>query len=121
MEEEERKPSIAPQPVIVRQPVRPDTIKAKVLEVLRWHKSGDANDIRKWIRSQFDENVPRESLSPQLSRLKADGWLALDGKNWKLIDPTKNEAPDARASGASETGEGGASLNESRDEGNVFG
>lgn len=114
------KPFIAPNLVIARPLVRRGTIKAKVLAVLRAHESGDANDIREWIHSQFGEDVPRESLSPQLSRLKADGWLTLEGKNWKYIDATTNETPDAELSGVSKAGEGGALPNDSRDD-DVFG
>jgi hypothetical protein len=59
------------------------------------------------------KDIRRSSYSPQLSRLKSEGVIELDGKIWRLADPTikKNEPPK----GGSETGEAPTSLKLSED------
>jgi hypothetical protein len=46
-----------------------------------------ASDIRQYILDVFGRDVSPTSLSPQLSRLKADGMLSQDGDRWR-ITPT---------------------------------
>lgn len=99
--------------------IRPGSIKDKVMAVLRNRPMGaDANEILELIANQFGEAIERTSLSPQLSRLKKEEWLVLDGNVWRVAD--KNEAPDVGASGASEVGEVGTSPNESQED-DLFG
>lgn len=99
--------------------IRPGSIKDKVLTVLRNRPTGaDANEILELIANQFGEAIERTSLSPQLSRLKKEEWLVLDGSVWRVAD--KNETPDVGASGVSEVGEVNASLNESQED-DLFG
>lgn len=50
-------------------------------------------------------DISRSSLSPQLSRLKAEGVVDLDGYRWFLV-PEKDEAPTGEPADASETVEG---------------
>jgi hypothetical protein len=78
------------------------TLKDMVINVLRDYRSGaDALKILELIKSKYGIDVKRESLSPQLSRLKNDDkLLELRGSDWFLI-PQKNEAPR----GASMVGE----------------
>lgn len=84
------------------------TLKDMVVSVLSDHKSGaDALKILDLIKSKFGIDVKRESLSPQLSRLKNDDkLLELRGSDWFLL-PHKNEAPR----GASMVGETAISPN----------
>lgn len=60
----------------------------------------DALEIIKLIRETYGKEVTRPSISPALSRLKTNGRLVLDGKNWKLAagQAQKNNAPEVGAS-----------------------
>jgi hypothetical protein len=61
------------------------TIKDKVVNILKNRVGGaDANEIISMISDTYGETVVRESLSPQLSRLKQEGLLTLNGKIWSL-------------------------------------
>lgn len=65
-------------------------IKRLVLEVLGNQMEGlDALTILEMINSKASKPYLRTSLSPQLSRLKDDGYIVLEGKIWKLkkIEP----------------------------------
>lgn len=44
----------------------------------------DVNDLIDFIQAAFDVEVARTSLSPQLSRMKAEGVLELAGDVWRL-------------------------------------
>lgn len=79
------------------------TLKEMALEVLEGMPNGlEAVGILDAIQKVHGITVRRESLSPQLSRLRQDGHLILDGSVWKLpyvsahIIP-KNETPGAPA------------------------
>lgn len=81
-------------------PSKQPTIKDMVRDVLTGFPQGlDANDIINVVRDRFGVDVPRSSMSPQLSRLKSEGVIELDGKLWRL--PQKTEAPNGSAAGAS--------------------
>src|SRR5690606_35067860 len=68
------------------------TIKDMVVAVLQERGSGaDALEIIDLIKEMYGKEIPRPSMSPQLSRLKTDGVLKLDGKTWDLVE--KNEGP----------------------------
>lgn len=61
------------------------TIKEMILEVLGVLPAGaDANKIIRVIRDRFGKDIPRTSLSPQLSRLRQEGHLDLDGSIWRI-------------------------------------
>lgn len=45
-----------------------------------------SHEILAGIKVEFDRDIDRTSLSPQLSRLKADGEIALDGEKWFTTD-----------------------------------
>lgn len=63
------------------------TLKQAVLIVLgETRKAMPASDILDAINRRFNADFPRTSLSPQLSRLKGDELLALDGQNWTLTE-----------------------------------
>jgi hypothetical protein len=72
------------------------TIKDMVLEVLGPIAEGaEALTILQFIKDRFGKEIERTSLSPQLSRLKRDGLLDLDGKLWRIAD--QNEEGPAEA------------------------
>lgn len=63
------------------------TIKQMVAEVLQGRPNGaDAADIVTLIKQEFGEDVARSSLSPQLSRLKEEGKVILEGRIWRLSE-----------------------------------
>lgn len=102
-----------------RTPIRKGSIKEKVLAVLADNPAGaDAHTILTLIQERFNENIPRPSLSPQLSRLKGEGWVTLNGKVWSLA--VKNETPDVGASGVSKTDGEATPSNESREGHDLF-
>lgn len=62
-----------------------ETIKEQVVKILTDHPKGmTAKEIQAQLKVRFDRDVKRESLSPQLSRLGADGTIAREGKTWVL-------------------------------------
>ncbi|MEZ5938774.1 MAG: hypothetical protein R3C52_11220 [Hyphomonadaceae bacterium] len=61
------------------------TLKEKIITVLRGYPTGlEVQDLSNIISSVFGEEVPRTSLSPQLSRMKQAGEVALLGREWVL-------------------------------------
>ncbi len=74
--------------------IKPGTIMDEVMQILRRHENGlPSNEILYRINLKRDHNyLARESLSPQLSRLKQAGFIVFDGSNWKLSpdQPTTN-------------------------------
>jgi hypothetical protein len=61
------------------------TIKRAVLKTLEDAPGGmDALTILAAINHRLGSHFERTSLSPQLSRLKEDGFISLHGKLWKL-------------------------------------
>lgn len=63
------------------------TIKEMAREVLSHQPNGlNSSGILDGIKKTFGRDVERTSLSPQLSRLKDDGELALDGDVWFSAD-----------------------------------
>lgn len=73
------------------------TIKQAVLKILGAiaPKGLSALGILEKLRTEFGMNYPRESLSPQLSRLKAEGKLKLEGGVWYSVQ--KENGPGAKA------------------------
>lgn len=94
------------------------TIKEYVLSILHVEGRGmTALEILAGIKNRYGLDYPRTSLSPQLSRLKADGKITRDGVVWSLTkeadrprlsfpfasrDPNQN-APQAEPGGASKS------------------
>lgn len=70
------------------------TLKDMIVGVLQEHSNGaDSYKILEMIKEKYSIDVKRESLSPQLSRLKNDdNLLELRGSDWFLL-PQKNTAP----------------------------
>ncbi len=63
------------------------SIKAAVLATLKETGRGmQTQEILKSINEKLGTNYPRSSLSPQLSRLKADHQITHDGTSWALLD-----------------------------------
>lgn len=94
-----------------RQRIVPErTIKETVVELLKEAGHGmTALQILPQVNKRLGVDYPRTSLSPQLSRLKADGVLVRNGVVWSLaLAPEKEEVPTAGAEGTStpETEEG---------------
>lgn len=66
------------------------TIKEMITDVLSVHRQGgSADQIIAWIRETHRTEVVRSSLSPQLSRLKAEGIIVLDDQTslWRSKTP----------------------------------
>ena len=75
------------------------TIKEMVVAVLGARPDGaEATEIISLVSSRFGDEIPRSSLSPQLSRLKEEGTLVLDGRTWKLSNEREDQANLARPS-----------------------
>ncbi|WP_312312758.1 hypothetical protein [Sphingobium yanoikuyae] len=63
------------------------TIKDMAREILGAQPNGlNSSGILDGIKKTFGRDVERTSLSPQLSRLKEEGDLALDGDVWFTLD-----------------------------------
>lgn len=74
----------AGSPITSEQPPA-ETIKAQVVKILADSSRGlSAVEIQARLSERFDRIVKRESLSPQLSRLGAEGVLSREGKLWRL-------------------------------------
>ncbi len=93
-------PAAAHTSAFTRRSVPEKTIKEAVLAVLKESTTGlTALDILDRINAHLGVNYPRTSLSPQLSRLKADGLLRREGNIWskanRLVDlvqhPTQSD------------------------------
>jgi hypothetical protein len=74
------------------------TIKDLIIHALNEHfRSGaSSKQLRDFIRDAWNRDIERTNLSPQLSRLKADGTVELDDQgNWILIKSIKEMAIEA--------------------------
>jgi len=72
------------------------TIQDMVLMVLANHSGPmDALEIMHKIKAMSGADARGTSLSPQLSRLKADNKITLNGKLWSLADEPSSEAKKA--------------------------
>lgn len=69
--------------------IRPEmTMKALVLEALEQHFPQGANvgDLLRCFSDIYKRSdIARTSLSPQLTRLKEEGQIVLDGRTWRLV------------------------------------
>lgn len=77
------------------------TIIGMVKDVLlKFPDGADAQAIINAVKEKFGVDVPRSSMSPQLSRLKADGVLEMENNIWRLADSKgqKAEGSDAQTS-----------------------
>lgn len=82
------------------------TIKEMVVEVLEDRPNGaEASEIIELIANSFGESIARSSLSPQLSRLKEEGVLSLEGRVWLLQKYAKG--PEATTSEPNDSSGGG--------------
>ncbi|AMJ62277.1 hypothetical protein [Bosea sp. PAMC 26642] len=90
---------------VSRRPIPEKTIKEAVLEVLGVLGTGlTALDLLSAINAKFDTDYPRTSLSPQLSRLKAEGKITRLGNLWSLAPdaPETNEPAHPTSEGTNE-------------------
>jgi hypothetical protein len=74
------------------------TLKALVLRALAEHfvEGATAHELLEYFETAYARSVARESLSPQLSRLKDEQKIVLDGKHWRLINhPDAGKGADA--------------------------
>lgn len=66
--------------------VREGSIKDWALRALALCDEGaDTGGVQAAIQNIGGPDVPRSSLTPQLSRLKAAGLLTQDGRNWRRV------------------------------------
>lgn len=78
----DRQPTPATAPM---SPQQKRTIKQMAIEILGLMPGGaTSQELLKLIRDRYGPVVERESMSPQLSRLKGDGIIELRGKTWFL-------------------------------------
>jgi hypothetical protein len=71
------------------------TLKNLVIKALKEHfpKGADANQLVEFFHNSWGRtDVMRSSLSPQLSRLKVDKVLDLNGRVWTLVEFKNHEA-----------------------------
>lgn len=77
----------------VKRLIQSNTIKAEIVRILNGRNIPMlALDILHIINSGRNPPLERTSLSPQLSRLKKDGILKLDGSEWSLTEKGIEEA-----------------------------
>lgn len=75
------------------------TIKDMTVEILALMPSGaTAQEILALINERYKHDTKRESLSPQLTRLKAEGRIELRGKTWFLTGDDQKRAVALRLS-----------------------
>jgi len=69
--------------------IRPGSIKDWIKKALFDENDGlETEEIISKINRMGGPPVPRNSMAPQLSRLKSDdGLITLEGKRWKLLPP----------------------------------
>jgi hypothetical protein len=77
-----------------RKGIKAGTIMDRVINILRRHPDGlTASAILFGLNLETPESpLARESLSPQLSRLKQAGYIELDGSIWRLSQATNGVA-----------------------------
>jgi hypothetical protein len=102
------------------------TMKELTLKALKekFPMGATANDLLEFFGNAWGRtDVVRSSLSPQLSRLKWEGKIGLDGYVWFLLEPPKKvEAPtEDQSGGASDDGGGGSPPMEGRAGDDLFG
>jgi hypothetical protein len=68
------------------------TIKGMIREVLKSSSKGlTSTEILEGIDKNFGKKIERTSLSPQLSRMKEDGEVSLQGNFWVLSLPPSDQ------------------------------
>lgn len=87
------------------------TIKEAILAVMDGAEYPiGAHEILFEMNRRFEWSVPRTSLSPQLSRLKAEGKIILEGRQWRLAQEgeqnteASDQEPERSQSEASQEG-----------------
>lgn len=66
--------------------IRVGTIKDWILRALRREPEGlETEDVIVAVQAIGGPEVPRNSMTPQLSRLKAAGLVSLDGRLWRIV------------------------------------
>ena len=87
-----------------RRKANPDiqnlTFQQLVVKALREHlvNGATANELLDFFEREWGKQIMRTSLSPQLSRLKADHVITLRGKVWHLVrnenEPSRDNSQD---------------------------
>lgn len=77
------------------------TLKQMALRALKEHftEGASAQQLLEYFETAYGRSIERSSLSPQLSRLKEDHEIELEGRLWKLVSPKQKEPP-AKADGS---------------------
>jgi hypothetical protein len=66
--------------------VRAGSIKDWIIKALTDHPAGlETEGVIDAVEKLGGPQVPRNSMTPQLSRLKASGYVALDGRLWRRV------------------------------------
>lgn len=89
-----------PKPNVSAGSRRP-TIKQMIVAVLGEFGGATSESIIGLVKENHDVDVPRSSMSPQLSRLKNDGVVEFDGQLWRLA--SESQPPDGNGADADAT------------------
>lgn len=115
-------PSQAPKPT--QSPYRGLTMKQLTVKALTEHfqNGATASELIEFFSKEWGRgDIMRESFSPQLSRLKGDGVVTLEGKVWKLVSDEETPPKDQSGGAPKITGGGGTPPNESQEVKDIFG
>lgn len=67
------------------------SVREMLVHILRGSPRGlDVRTLLNLLKSVFGADVPRTTVSPQLSRMKQEGLLTLEGDVWKLSNGYRN-------------------------------
>jgi len=94
-------------PAAKEQSAKRKTIKEMVLDSLEGKSNGETADgLLSCIEDKFGTKIVRSSLSPQLTRLKAEGAIVNEKERWKLWE----YASDDGAGTSNPTHQGGSKV-----------
>lgn len=100
-------PSVAPVPQAPEAVTRRLTLKEAILEILNDHPEGlESGDLLACLQQAGFTNLPRTTMSPQLSRLRASNDLTNEGGRWKIKNNEAAGSADPTASSHSGLGAG---------------
>lgn len=86
------------------------TLSEMAITVLNEYGGTRTESIIGLVKDKYGVDVPKSSMSPQLSKLKREGVVTLDviDKIWRLVGENESSHRNEAATDASETGAGSA-------------